>query len=268
MSPGPLLLHSPLNTPSSDFCPSRLQLSTSCSPPSVLRSPRPLLPMIFLCSPDFTVKKVNWMYVIDHWDDISRHCSTKQAHVVTTSDIQLWHHRLGNADCNMIAALHIATTEMPQVKRIYVERCVDCLLGKIKWVSFPRKLSQRATQPLQIVHVDLYGPIPVMSVGGNRYAIICIDDYSLWRDVSILVKKSDATRAFMLFKVRADKSHLKSVYKFIIVLRDRGELTSNNFVQQLASERIELNLTAPYTAHRAIFRWSRLGSSSMMQMSL
>lgn len=51
----------------------------------------------------------------------------------------------------------------------------------------------------------------------------------------------------MLLKARAKRFHLKRDYKLMIVQRDCGELTSNNFMHQLALEEVHSNITTPYT---------------------
>lgn len=90
------------------------------------------------------------MYVINQCDDYSAYA------VAAKNDIQLWHRWLDHADHDTIAALHKATTGMPPVrKKSKKKRCVDCMLEKIKRLYFLRKHSWRATQPLNIVHVDL-----------------------------------------------------------------------------------------------------------------
>lgn len=132
-------------------------------------------------------KKIDPIYVIGQCSDDS-----EQVHVVTTNDINLWHRPLGHIDNNMIGALHKTFTEMPQIKKVIgKERSVDSLVGKMERLSFPRKFGLRATQPLAIVHVDICGPISVMCVGGNKYFMICTDDWSNWRDVSFFAMKSN-----------------------------------------------------------------------------
>lgn len=96
--------------------------------------------------------------------------NSAQAYVVTARNyIHLWHCRLGPVPHEMIVALQKATTGMSVVNKVQVERCVDCLLGKKKRLSFRRRLSWRAIQPLEIVHSDLFELISVTSVRWNKY---------------------------------------------------------------------------------------------------
>jgi hypothetical protein len=34
------------------------------------------------------------------------------------------------------------------------------------------------TRPLEMLHMDLFGPISYISIGGNKYDLVIIDDYS------------------------------------------------------------------------------------------
>ena len=46
--------------------------------------------------------------------------------------------------------------------------CEPCLAGKMHSNPFPSSPS-RATQPLELVHMDLHGPLPVATWEGYRY---------------------------------------------------------------------------------------------------
>jgi hypothetical protein len=34
------------------------------------------------------------------------------------------------------------------------------------------------TRPLEMLHIDLFGPVAYISIGGNKYGHVIIDDYS------------------------------------------------------------------------------------------
>jgi hypothetical protein len=34
------------------------------------------------------------------------------------------------------------------------------------------------TRPLEMLHIDLFGPIAYISIDGNKYGLVIIDDYS------------------------------------------------------------------------------------------
>ena len=47
------------------------------------------------------------------------------------------------------------------------------------------------TEPLQLLHMDLFGPINVMSMSKKRYALVIVDDYSKYTWVLFLHSKDE-----------------------------------------------------------------------------
>ena len=56
--------------------------------------------------------------------------------------------------------------------------CEPCLSGKLNAAPFPSS-SSRASRPLELVHSDVHGPLPVRTPSGMRYWVTFIDDYML-----------------------------------------------------------------------------------------
>jgi transposase InsO family protein len=44
--------------------------------------------------------------------------------------------------------------------------------------------------PLKLFHMDLFGPIAYISIGGSKYCLVIVDDYSCFTWVFFLQKKS------------------------------------------------------------------------------
>lgn len=57
--------------------------------------------------------------------------------------------------------------------------CEGCVLSKQRKISFPSDKSWRASGVLELVHADLCGPMKTESLGGTKYFLLFIDDYSL-----------------------------------------------------------------------------------------
>jgi hypothetical protein len=47
------------------------------------------------------------------------------------------------------------------------------------------------TRSLEMLHIDLFGPITYISFGGNKYSLVIIDDYSRFTCVFFLQDKSE-----------------------------------------------------------------------------
>lgn len=68
-------------------------------------------------------------------------------------------------------------TGLPRLTEVK-EICEGCVKGKLHREPFDKEGAWRAKHPLELVHTDLCGPMQTESVGGNRYFITFIDDFS------------------------------------------------------------------------------------------
>jgi hypothetical protein len=55
------------------------------------------------------------------------------------------------------------------------------------------------TRPLEMLHMDLFGPIAYISFGGNKYGLVIIDDYSYFTWVLFLHDKSKTQEVLKKF---------------------------------------------------------------------
>ncbi|KAF8770880.1 Retrovirus-related Pol polyprotein like [Argiope bruennichi] len=72
-------------------------------------------------------------------------------------------------------------------------------------VSFKKTGAVRSKRPLELLHMDLCGPMPTESQGGNKYFLSIIDDYSRKVTVFPIGKKSDVFNTFVRFQKRAER---------------------------------------------------------------
>ena len=72
---------------------------------------------------------------------------------------------------------------------------------------------------LELIHTDIYGPITPTSMGGYRYFITFIDDYSHFGWIDLLQEKSSSLDAFKSFKAAIE---LKTGKRIKCVRSDRG----------------------------------------------
>jgi hypothetical protein len=69
----------------------------------------------------------------------------------------------------------------------------------------PLALSQtHVTQPLQVVHTDMWGPAPVLSHNGHRYYIHFIDEYTRFSWLYTCASKVDVFSIFTDFKLKVE----------------------------------------------------------------
>jgi hypothetical protein len=133
---------------------------------------------------------------------------SEYANIVSTLplDINLWHRRFAHhnyADIQKMIKEELVTGLVLDTKQQPDPICEPCLSGKMHSNPFPTSPSH-SSQPLELIHTDLHGPLPVPTPEGYRYWIIFIDDCKKFRVGVLLKQKSDAFNAFKWFKAYAE----------------------------------------------------------------
>ncbi|KAG7306736.1 hypothetical protein JYU34_008164 [Plutella xylostella] len=121
--------------------------------------------------------------------------------------------------------------------------CQVCCEGKQSRLPFPT--GTRATEMLQIVHSDICGPMECKSIGGARYFLLFVDDYTRMTFIYFLKCKSETLTCFKEFKSMVENYQNKRIK---ILRTDNGcEYCSNEFRDFLKHEGIIHQKTNPYT---------------------
>jgi hypothetical protein len=63
-------------------------------------------------------------------------------------------------------------------------------------MSHPKLEHQVTSKPLELLHMDLMGPMQVESSGGKRYAFVVVDDFTRYTWVNFIREKSDTFEIF------------------------------------------------------------------------
>ena len=67
---------------------------------------------------------------------------------------------------------------LPKLKFERNKLCGACQMCKQTKSSFKPINVASTTRPIQLLHMDLFGPYRTMSLGGNYYGLVIVDDYS------------------------------------------------------------------------------------------
>ncbi|PSC67111.1 Retrovirus-related Pol poly from transposon TNT 1-94 [Micractinium conductrix] len=114
----------------------------------------------------------------------------------TAETPHLWHRRLGHLGFDNLAKLPDMVTGIRVTAAEFKTAganalCEPCTLGKQHRLPF--NTSTSATKaPLELLHTDLCGPLPVASAGGSLYFNTILDDFTGMSFVIPLRHKSDA----------------------------------------------------------------------------
>jgi len=92
----------------------------------------------------------------------------------------LWHKRLGHASLSLLNKLVFKdlVVGLPSIKYNDGKVCDACARRKEVRNSFKLKNCVSTIQPLEMLHIDLCGPMRITNRGGKRYVLVVVDDYS------------------------------------------------------------------------------------------
>ncbi|GKU99886.1 hypothetical protein SLEP1_g12666 [Rubroshorea leprosula] len=150
----------------------------------------------------------------------------------------LWHHRLGHV--NFKKMYEMSKLELIPTLPKNESQCKTCRLTKITRIPFPK--IERVSKLLDLVHSDVCDMHSTPSIGGKKYYVPFIDDYSKFCYVYLLNTKDEAMEKFKVYKVEVELQ----TETFIKCLRtDRGgEYYDPSYFE---STGIIHEITAPYT---------------------
>ena len=122
--------------------------------------------------------------------------------------------------------------------------CSDCAISKSFKLPFV-SVSCTTSKPLELLHMDVWGPAPISSVHGFRYYLIIVDDYTKYSWFYHLQFKSDVFSTFVQFHSIVEN---KLGTKVISIRSDSGgEFLSSKFSQFLTAHGITHQLSCPHT---------------------
>ncbi|KAI3773999.1 hypothetical protein L1987_48541 [Smallanthus sonchifolius] len=111
------------------------------------------------------------------------------------SDSILWHRKL--AHINYRKMNYIVRNDLvlgiPKMKFSVPNDCIPCKKGKQRKKSHKSKSTNSIVTPLELLHMDLFGPISIRSIGGKSYFLVVTDDYSRFSWVKFLSSKAETT---------------------------------------------------------------------------
>nr|GEU55044.1 hypothetical protein [Tanacetum cinerariifolium] len=119
----------------------------------------------------------------------------------TSSQAWLWHRRLSHLNFNTINLLskNDIVVGIPKLKFVKDHLCSSCELGKAKRKSFYTKTTPSSKRRLQLLHMELRGPMRVASINGKKYVLVIVDDYSRYTWTHFLRSKDQTSKVLIDF---------------------------------------------------------------------
>jgi transposase InsO family protein len=168
----------------------------------------------------------------------------------TIDDSELWHQRLGHL--NFSDMLKIAGKDvvkgLPKMEKTGKGICGPCQLGKQTRAAHKKTSGIQTSKNLELLHMDLMGPTRTASLGGKRYILVIVDDFSRYTWAIPIREKSDAFDiAQHLFK----KIHVEKNCQIVRIRSDHGgEFENSKFEEFYHSYGIKQEFSSPITSQQ------------------
>ena len=91
-----------------------------------------------------------------------------------------------------IVSKHESVLGILKLSKVNNVVCGPCQLGKQTKAKHLGTQTSATSRPLELLHLDLMGPIKIEPLRGNRYIMVVVDDFTRYTWVILLRSKSDA----------------------------------------------------------------------------
>ncbi|GKD24991.1 putative ribonuclease H-like domain-containing protein [Tanacetum coccineum] len=119
----------------------------------------------------------------------------------TSDESKLWHRRLGHVNFKNINKLVKGHLVRGLPSKVFVNdrTCVTYNKGKQHKVSCKAKLERTIRKPLELLHMDLFGPVSLESINKKKYYLVVTDDFSRFSWVFFLASKDETNEILYEF---------------------------------------------------------------------
>ncbi|GJV17228.1 ribonuclease H-like domain-containing protein [Tanacetum coccineum] len=159
----------------------------------------------------------------------------------------LWHRRLSHLNFDYINLLSKKdiVIGLPKLKYVKDHLCSSCEVSKAKRSSFKSKTVPSSKGRLNLLHMDLCGPMRVASINGKKYILVIVDDYSRYTWTLFLRSKDETPEVLKDFLTMIQRNLQAPV---ISVRTDRGtEFLNKTLNAFFKEEGIEHQTSTPRT---------------------
>ncbi|GJT45142.1 retrovirus-related pol polyprotein from transposon TNT 1-94 [Tanacetum coccineum] len=211
----------------------------------------------FVLSPDFKltdesqvllkVPRKNNMYSVDMKNIVPKESLTCLVAKATLDESMLWHRRLGHINFKNINKLvkDNLARGLPSKRFENDQTCVACLKGKQHKASCKSKIQNSISQPLFMLHMDLFGLTFVSSLMNKKYCLVVTDDYSRFTWVFFLASKDETSDILKSFITQIENLVDKKVK---IIRCDNGTEFKNRVMSEFCEKKgIKREFSLPTT---------------------
>ncbi|KAL0546255.1 hypothetical protein IC582_016161 [Cucumis melo] len=167
--------------------------------------------------------------------------------LIRSDQIWLWHRKLGHVSMRGLEKVikNKAVVGIPNLDVNGNFFCGDCQIDK-QTRSTHKSLKECYTnRVLELLHMDLMGPMQTESLGGKRYVLVVVDDYSRYTWVCFLKGKTDTVEICKKLCLKLQHEKWKKITR---IRSDHGkEFDNEGFNSFCLLEGIHHEFLAPIT---------------------
>ncbi|GJY13524.1 ribonuclease H-like domain-containing protein [Tanacetum coccineum] len=158
----------------------------------------------------------------------------------TIDESNLWHRRLGHINFKNINKLVRGNLVRGLPSKLFEndQTCVACQKGKQHKASCKTKTVSFICKPLQLLHMDLFGPVSMKSINKKSYCLVVTDDFSRFSWVFFLATKDETPEILKNFITGIEN---QTSHKVKIIRCDNG----TEFKIRIMNEFYEMKGTRP-----------------------
>ena len=160
----------------------------------------------------------------------------------------LWHRRLSHVNMRTLQSLHKGGHIVGLKENVSFSRdrlCRACVEGKMHDSPHPIKAFISSKRILELLHVDLFGAVHEDSLGGKKYCLVIVDDYSRYTWVYFFKHKSETQQTVIDFTTEIQRQHNLPI---LAIRSDNGSEFKNYTLDEFLSEEgIRHQYSAAYT---------------------
>nr|GEU41068.1 hypothetical protein [Tanacetum cinerariifolium] len=171
----------------------------------------------------------------------------------------LWHRMLSHLNFNYINLLSKkdVVIGLPKLKYVKDQLCSSCEFSKAKRSLFKSKAVPSSKRRLNLLHMDLCGPMRVASINEKKYILVIVDDYSIYTWTWFLRSKDETPEVLKEFLTIIQRNLQALVITNDVVERRNRTLVEAAHTMLSASKLplffwAEAIATACYTQNRSI----------------
>ncbi|GJS27344.1 putative ribonuclease H-like domain-containing protein [Tanacetum coccineum] len=149
----------------------------------------------------------------------------------TIDESNLWHRRLGHINFKTMNKLVRGNLVRGLPSKLFENdhTCVACQKGKQHKASCKTKIVSSICKPLQLLHMDLFGPVFVRSINRKSYSLVVTNDFSRFSWVFFLSTKDETPKILKNFITNIEN---QSDHKVKTIRSDNGTEFKNRIMNK------------------------------------